>query len=145
MSEKEKKCFKCGQVKSLSDFYKHKAMADGHVNKCKECNKLDVSNNRNEKINYYRDYDRKRGNRQSAERRSEYVKKYPMKHRAHRMVSNAVRDGRIKRETKCQECGSDFAVHAHHDDYAYPLSVRWLCAACHKQWHKVNGEAPNGN
>lgn len=41
-----KKCFKCGKEKDLNDFYKHPQMPDGHVNKCKECNKIDnkVSN-----------------------------------------------------------------------------------------------------
>lgn len=40
-----KKCFKCGTEKSLGDFYKHKGMADGHLNKCKDCNKADVKKN----------------------------------------------------------------------------------------------------
>lgn len=39
---KKKKCFKCGKIKVLSDFYKHPMMEDGHVNKCKDCNKNDV-------------------------------------------------------------------------------------------------------
>lgn len=36
-----KVCFKCGRKKSLDDFYKHKQMSDGHINKCKECTKKD--------------------------------------------------------------------------------------------------------
>lgn len=46
-----KKCFKCGKTKKLDEFYKHKKMADGHLNKCKQCTRKDVANS---EINYDR-------------------------------------------------------------------------------------------
>ncbi len=34
-----KKCIECGELKSISDFYIHSKMKDGHLNSCKECKK----------------------------------------------------------------------------------------------------------
>ncbi|MGB2063533.1 MAG: hypothetical protein ACPHUL_00160 [Marinomonas gallaica] len=137
-----KKCFKCGEVKHLTSFYKHPQMADGRVNKCKDCNKLDVRENRKAKVEYYREYDIKRGNRQGYEYTKEFREKYPNKYRAHTAVNNAIRAKKLFR-MPCEVCGSDGLTHAHHDDYAKPLNVRWLCPAHHKQWHDENGEGLN--
>lgn len=32
-----KKCINCNLEKDISSYYKHKQMADGHLNKCKDC------------------------------------------------------------------------------------------------------------
>lgn len=139
----EKECFKCGEVKGLSNFYKHKMMADGHVNKCKECNKVDVRENRKSKIEYYREYDRDRGNRQDKGHCAEWRLKKPNAYKAHMMVDRAIKSGKLKR-LPCEVCGEE-ETHAYHDDYLYPLSVRFLCVSHHSIWHKESGEGLNAS
>lgn len=58
-----KKCFKCKVEKPLSEFYRHNRMADGHLNKCKDCAKKDVSEKYDkDKLNPdYVEKERKRG------------------------------------------------------------------------------------
>lgn len=139
-----KKCFKCGEVKNLSFFYKHKEMSDGHVNKCKECNKKDVRDNRRSNIDYYREYDRNRGSRRTIEDLRKYRRENPKKYYCHKAVSGALKNGILTRPTECESCSifSD-SLHGHHCDYNKPLDVIWLCPPCHFAWHKENGEGLN--
>jgi len=148
-----KKCFKCNIEWPLSNFYKHKAMKDGHVNKCKECNKKDVIENREKNISYYRQYDKLRhlkderreyshrqakewreNNREgSNEHQRRYRAKYPEKAKARYAVSNAIRDGKLKKKP-CMVCGTQ-KVEGHHHDYSKPLHITWLCKAHHDAMH----------
>jgi len=135
-----KKCFKCNKIKSLKDFYKHPQMKDGHLNKCKECTKKDVCLDRKNSPNA-RKYDKKRWKENKIRREAIYKrtkkwnKKNPLGYKAHYLVSNAIRDGRLKR-MPCEICGGK--SHAHHEDYSKPLEVRWLCPIHHQQLHHKN-------
>jgi hypothetical protein len=135
-------CFKCGENKNLSEFYKHNRMGDGYLGKCKLCTKKDVSKNRGENIDHYRKYDRDRGNRQTPEYFKKLKALYPNQYKSQTMVGNAIRDGKLFKKP-CEVCSLTESIHAHHDDYLEPLNVRWLCAAHHKQWHRDNGEGLN--
>lgn len=130
-----KTCFKCGQAKPKEDFYRHAAMGDGYLGKCKECAKADERNRRRtnpEKLSEYErarfaDPERKRQMAQCAKRRD------PAKTKANRAASNAIRGGRLVRQP-CERCGS-LTVEAHHEDYSKPLEVRWLCFKHHREAH----------
>lgn len=158
-----KNCFKCGMLKELKEFYKHPKMPDGHVNKCKECNKKDVRDNRKDKIDYYTEYERNRANlphrvksryeysktengrKAHIRAREKWVEENTIKRSAQIIVGNAVRDKKLIKATACESCGkSNCRIHGHHDDYNYPMIVRWLCPKCHNKWHKENGSGING-
>ena len=131
-----KKCFKCGELLPITEFYRHKGMSDGHLNKCKNCAKKDVTKNRWDNIEDKREHDRKRGSRMPYDNVKKYRKEHPDRYKANNAVNNAIRDGFLFK-MPCETCGNEKAV-AHHDDYSKPLSVRWLCQAHHKQWHRDN-------
>lgn len=134
-----KTCFKCGAEKSLSDFYRHKAMADGHLNKCKICTKVDSLKYRSDNLVSVREYDRERRRGLGTEPRIKvYRDKNPNKYKAHTKVNNAVRDGRLAKPNSCEVCGCIGRVVAHHNSYDEDqwLVVEWLCQPCHTQKHK---------
>lgn len=144
-------CFKCGINKPLTEFYKHPKMTDGRVNKCKECNKKDVSDNYRKNIKYYKSYEQIRNQKRRdyiSKKNKDYQKKNPEKVRAlkkkwieenkskraaHYLLSNAIRDGKIKRGV-CQICSCE-KVEGHHYDYTRPLNVIWLCNEHHVKIH----------
>ena len=134
-----KECFKCKTVKPLSDFYKHSKMADGHVNKCKECNKNDVTEHRNKNLEKIREYDRARGKESKRiKATTEVVRAWraedSRRNLAHNQVAKAIRNGTLVRQP-CVRCAETKSL-AHHEDYDHPLVVMWFCQACHKQRHK---------
>lgn len=149
-------CKKCGKEKHESEFYKRDLT-------CKECRKEAVRLNRLKNVDYYREYDKKRfkedprvkerhekyqqtdSYKQSTTKaKRKWQEKNKVKRAVHVITGNAIRAGILIKQP-CEICGSTVRIHAHHDDYLKPLSVRWLCAAHHAQWHDENGEGANGS
>lgn len=142
-------CKVCGQDKAVSDFY----VSD--PTHCKACVRERVRVNRLEKIEYYREFDRKRGllrhRKEAVRRRAPKYKdkdcarskafraENPEKYKAHCMVNNAIRDGRLK-VRPCERCGDAIGVQAHHEDYSKPLDVTWLCPKHHGERHRELNE-----
>lgn len=146
-------CKKCGEEKPASAFYA------SNQSSCRECVKAAVRNNRSAKRDYYQSYDRLRYREQP--HRKELARKssasIPMAERvekqrerravagklqyaARNLVSNGLRDGKIKKADNCFFCGTSGKLHAHHHDYSRPLDVFWLCPSCHGKLHVINGD-----
>jgi len=122
----ERRCSICKEVKSKDYFNLHKKQ--GRQSQCKEC---------------HRQYQREHyvNNRKRYEERDKNRQKNSIKSQAVTAVRNALQKNLLTRQP-CEECGEEKAE-AHHDDYAKPLAVRWLCRSHHRQWHALWGEAPN--
>lgn len=134
----EKECFKCKIVKPLTDFYVHKQMKDGHLNKCKNCTKNDVRGNtiENSKNPEYKENERKRGRmkykrlyqgitkRKNPIYNIRYIEKYPEKNTI-RYISKNIKN-------------PDKTLQKHHWSYNIEdaLNVIWLTAKQHKKAHR---------
>ena len=134
-----KTCFKCNLNKPLVDFYKHSAMADGYLGKCKECAKLDVLQHRANNLEKIREYDKERS--KNPERKKANVinnmlwrVKDKRRQMCHNAVSRAIKSGLLSKNP-CIKCGNKISL-ANHEDYDKPLDVIWFCQPCHKQRHK---------
>ena len=145
-------CTVCGVTSDVAEFYK------GVNRRCKECHKQKVRENRAEKADYYRTYDAHRyqsdpkvrarhkryqateaGKAAMRKARAKWMNEKPEARAAHVILGNAVRDGRVVKPTVCTNCGCKPKrrnMHAHHEDYALPLDVIWICSTCHYETHK---------
>lgn len=139
-----KLCNSCGIEKGEFEFHKRSASKDGLSAKCKDCQRAyDKARLKDPKrMKARRDYQKTKSGKLAHQKACKrWVEKNQIKRAAHIMVGNAIRSGKIVK-MPCEICG-DTRSHGHHDDYAKPLDVRWLCDLHHNDWHLKNGEGKN--
>jgi hypothetical protein len=147
-----KTCKECGIEKPMTEYYAHKEMADGHLNKCKSCVRSRVSKYAEKNSEYCKQYDKKRnalphrikarkeyskteaGKLATKKAHQNYLENYPLRRAAHIITGNAIKNGTLIKEP-CLICGD--VSEAHHPDYSRPLDVVWLCVKHHKETHKI--------
>ena len=139
----ERKCARCGELKLITEFSRDKSKPLGRSYYCRPCVR------EKGKINYHTNRERiSEGNKmryeRSKERLREYNREYQRKHRGiennrkiHYDFSNAVRAGKIERQTYCDACLNEGKMQAHHPDYSKPFDVQWLCHECHRKAHRT--------
>jgi len=131
----KKTCNKCGNLKSLSDFYKHSIEKDGHTSVCRECIKSQVKSytlSNLEKTNKEKKDWRAKNKDSMLSYRKRWISHNPQKRAAHNALNCQVALGKIKKEP-CLVCGKK--ANAHHPDYSKQLEVVWLCSKHHKEEH----------
>ncbi len=146
--EAMKMCTNCGQEKALPEFHKNASGAGGRHSQCKDCKAL-----------YSKGYHRKHRDAINAKARArweghpgKYREQMRVRYRRNADVLNARsraysknhKEGKVARDAvrrskasaqPCEICGTTEIIHGHHEDYAKPLEVRWLCARHHRRLH----------
>lgn len=127
-----RRCCRCGIVKWLSEFRRHRANVGGHVPWCKGCTQPDkpLTARGQMQERAYASLPQARQLHTAAAMR--YQRAYPERTAANKALRYAVRTGRVNKPDRCSECGLEGKTHGHHDDYRKPLEVVWLCARCHR-------------
>ena len=156
-----KHCNSCNTDKENVEFGKRAASHDGLSPKCKVCSRAydKARANNPKRVKAREDYASTDSGKESADRAKKkwaannkgkvyeitklYRENNPVKYKAHGMVAYAIKVGNLVSKN-CEVCGNN-KTHAHHDDYAEPLNIRWLCDTHHRVWHKENGEGLNAS
>ena len=118
-----RRCSRCGLEKALAAFPRDRHRRNGHRGTCKTCTRK-----------YRREYERRNPGHAAAGARL-YHQRNPEKRAARRALQEAVARGDIERPGCCEDCGRMCKPHGHHNDYAKPLDVEWLCRDCHWRRH----------
>lgn len=145
-----KQCYTCKVTKPLSDFNKHSHSKGGYDYQCRLCHRARVNainatpegRLRKMVLDYAarekrreRDKERLRMRRKLNGRPADNYKKSD-REKCRKKFSNHRHYYGIPKPENCQECGSGYNIHAHHEDYTKPFNVEWLCSVCHGKRHR---------
>jgi hypothetical protein len=137
------RCGRCAEFFPAGGFYKDNRTLLGLKSECKKCHSAtniasrDLNNARRINAAYiararaadpqkFRDRERK-----ASQTRPKDEKVF-----ARNELNKAVKRGDVIKPKMCAACGEEKRLTGHHDDYAKPLDVRWLCYPCHGKEHR---------
>jgi hypothetical protein len=148
-----KRCPKCKQIKSVSEFSKRCNRPIGYESHCKQCRKeyFKLYRRSDTGISVNRNYKQSENGKQSEKRyvqsekgrktKAKTIKNHKLRHpdraKARKMVTNAIRDDKLFHPSKliCHFCLKK-AEQYHHPNYNVPLFVFAVCKSCHLAIHR---------
>lgn len=130
-------CVKCNIKKPITAFYDYSIRKRKKSGECKPCirTRVNKSHRQAHRIAYFKSYEFKEKNKEKFQK---YLSKHSNRHEVRMQTNNAIDKGLIVRAENCENCGGSENIEAHHDNYNYPLNIRWLCKNCHASWHCEN-------
>lgn len=136
-------CGVCKDFKPYDEFYKNRRTILGITQDCKKCHcKVSIKTRNKDTAHENNRKYMERARKKNIEIFRERERKYSLnrskdeKYWARKELNNAVKRGDILKPDICEECGRKARITAHHEDYAKPLSVKWLCYKCHGKKHR---------
>ena len=132
------------EIKGVTGFCRQCGMIAAARKKfCSDCLRkrgYDLKSRNREKIStYYMEWYKKNGrtrNPNSIEITKNWALRNPEKVMARTIVRLAVKEGQVKKPSRCEKCRKKHHyLHGHHADYDKPFFVMWLCPSCHKLHH----------
>ncbi len=90
------------------------------------------------KAEYYREWYARKGRVRTDEGREAVAlwnKAHPRSPRCRAIVRYSLKAGKLIKPKECEKCEKERRLLAHHDDYNFPLRIRWLCYSCHQKHH----------
>ena len=122
----QKQCRRCHEVKSITEFCRQSASADGYQAYCKPC-----TNDKNKEwVSRHKELARERDTKYKATHRALYRDRAICRSR----TSNALQRSRLTPQP-CIACGTDKDINAHHPDYSDWTKITWLCGFHHRDYH----------
>jgi hypothetical protein len=69
------------------------------------------------------------------EGKEQWRKKHPREYSAGKKARRARNKGIIQQGKHCEVCKREGYLVMHHEDYAKPLNINWVCQSCHRKIH----------
>jgi len=125
MSNKEyRRCCDCGRDSNEVPFYRYNS--GSLYKRCKRCHNL---------YSYLKRLDNPEAMERVNRISKEWNKRNKEKRVAYSKVYYAIQKGTLIKPSRCEICGRSGRIEAHHEDYAEPYEVKWLCPLCHSELH----------